>query len=122
MRPVCKYNKLFIVSNCFGKGENKYLLYDKQERIGTLLNNGSDSSTGLINDLDAGIDFWPIGAVNDNQVYRPLDIVSLKKELENKSGDITAKYPDKKKALEKLISESDISDNPILMIVTLRSR
>jgi hypothetical protein len=114
--------KLFIVSNCFGKGENKYLLYDKQERIGTLLNNGSNSSTGFINDLDAGIDFWPIGVVNDNQVYRPLNIVSLKKELENKSEEIAAKYPDKKKALAKLISESDISDNPILMIVTLISR
>lgn len=62
-----------------------------------MLNNGSNSSTGLINDLDAGIDLWPIGVVNDNQVYRPLDIVSLKKELENKSEEITAKYPDKKK-------------------------
>jgi hypothetical protein len=68
------------------------------------------------------IDFWPIGVVNDNQVYRPLNIVSLKKELENKSEEIAAKYPDKKKALAKLISESDISDNPILMIVTLISR
>jgi hypothetical protein len=115
-------DKLFIIAECFGKGENKYLLYDKQERIGTLLNNGPNSSTGFINDLDGGIDFWPIGSVNDNQVYRPLNIVSLKKGLENKSEEITVKYPDKKKALEKLISDSDISDNPILMIVTLKSR
>jgi hypothetical protein len=87
-----------------------------------LLNNGSNSSIGFINDFDGGIDFWPIGIVNDNQVYRPLNIVSLKKGLENKSEEITVKYPDKKKALEKLISDSDISDNPILMIVTLKSR
>ena len=115
-------DKLFIVAECFGKGENKYILYDKKEEIGTLLNNDLGSSTGFLNDLDGGIDFWPTGIVNNNQVYRPLEIVTLKEEFEKKSGEITMKYPDKKMALEKLVSNSDISDNPILMIVTLKSK
>jgi hypothetical protein len=113
--------KLFIVSNCFGKGESKYLLYNKQEMLGTWLSYGSNSSIGFINDMDGGPDFWPIGIVNDNQVYKPLNILALKKELENKP-ERTIKFPDKKNAFEKLISDSDISDNPILMIVTLKSR
>jgi hypothetical protein len=115
-------NKLFIVAECFGKGENKYLIYDKKEGIGNLLNNGSGSSAGFLNDLDGGIDFWPTGIVNNNQVYRPLEIVTLKEKIEKKSGESTVKYPDKKIAFEKLISNSDISDNPILMIVTLKSK
>jgi hypothetical protein len=113
--------KLFIVSNCFGKGERKYLLYDKQEKLGTLLSYDLNSSAALINDIDGGLDFWPIGIVKDNQVYKPINIMSLKKELENKP-EMTIKFPDKKKAFEKLISDSDIADNPIIMIVTLKSR
>lgn len=113
--------KLFIVSNCFGKGESKYLLYDKQERHGTWLSNDTNSSIGFTNDIDGGSDFWPIGIVKDNQVYKPLNIVAIKKELENKP-EMTVKFPDKKNAFTKLISDSDISDNPILMIVTLNTR
>jgi len=115
-------DKLFIVSHCFGKGESKYLFYNKQEKLGTLLTGSPNSITGFINDMDGGPDFWPIGNVNDNQVYKPLNIVSLKKGMENKPEEKTAKHPDNKKALEKLISDSDISDNPILMIVTLKSK
>lgn len=111
--------KLFIVSNCFGKGESKYLLYNKQEMNGTWLSNDTNSSIGFINDMDGGSDFWPIGIVNDNQVYKSINIVAIKKELENKP-KMTVKFPDKKNAFEKLISDSDISDNPILMIVTLK--
>ena len=114
-------DKLFIVAECFGKGENKYLLFDKKERTGTLLNKDTDSSIGFINDLDGVTDFWPTGIVSDNQVYRALEIVTMKKEFENKSKEITVRYPDKKKSIEKLISDSDISDNPILMIVTLKN-
>ena len=115
-------DKLFIVAECFGNGETKYLLYDKKEGIGTLLNNNFDSSKGFKNDFDGGIDFWPTGIVNDNQVYRPVEIMTLKNEYEKKAGETTLKYPDKKLELEKLISSSDISDNPILMIITLISK
>ena len=38
-----------------------------------------------------------------------------------KSGGRTAKNPDKQKNLEQIISDSDILDNPILMIVTLKT-
>ncbi len=112
--------KLFLVSECFSRGESKYLLYDKEERTGTLLVSDNDISTGFINDFDGGMDFWPIGGVNDNQVYMPINIMTLKEELEKaKSGGRTAKNPDKQKDLEQIISDSDILDNPVLMVVTL---
>lgn len=120
--PFEAANKLFILAEGFGKGENKYIIYDKSEGTGTLLKNEPGSSAGFKSDIDGIMDFWPAGIVNDNQVYRSLDIVTLKKEFENISGKTSIKYPEKKVALQKLISDSDITDNPILMIVTLKKR
>jgi hypothetical protein len=114
-------DKLFIVSESYHVLKRKYLLFDKKEGIGSLLDNGNDVSKGFVNDMDGGMDFWPLGIVNDNQVYMPLDIVTLKKELEKiNTGEKTVKYRDKQKEFEKMINTSDILDNPILMIATLK--
>ena len=114
-------DKLFIASESYHTFARKYLLFDRSEGEGILLDNGSGLSKGFVNDIDGGLDFWPLGIVNDNQVYMPIDILTLKKELEKiKSGEKTVKYQDRQKELEKLISNSDISDNPVLMIVTLK--
>ena len=68
------------------------------------------------------MDFWPTGTVNDNQVFMPIDILTIKKELEKtNSSERTGKYPEKQKELEKMILNSDISDNPILMLVSLKN-
>ena len=67
------------------------------------------------------MDFWPAGIANGNQVFMPVNIMTMKNELEkNKSGK-TVRYPEKQKELEKIITDSDISDNPVLMIVTLKN-
>jgi len=113
--------KLFIVSHCYlAKGGWKYLIYDKKERIGIQLGDARNLPTGFINDCDGGPDFWPVGTVNDNQVYAVLNVMSLKKEFEGKSNKSPVKYPDNQRALQKLISNSEISDNPILMTVNLK--
>jgi hypothetical protein len=52
----------------------------------------------------------------------PIDILTIKKELEKTNSiERTGKYPDKQKELEEMILNSDISDNPILMLVTLKN-
>ncbi len=115
-------DKLFIVSERYHRPERKYLLFDKKGGVGFLLDNGNGISKGFINDVDGGLDFWPMGIVSDNQVYMPIDIMRLEKELEKtKTEERIIKYPKQQKELEKLISDSDISDNPILMIVTLKN-
>jgi hypothetical protein len=115
-------DKLFIVSERFHRPERKYLLFDKDEGIGILLDNGNGTSKGFVNDVDGGMDFWPLGIVNDNQVYMPINIMTFEKELEKtKIDNRVIKYPEKQKELEKMITDSDISDNPILMVVTLKN-
>ena len=73
-------DKLFIVSESFHKFEKKFIVYDREKKIGILLdNNNVDISKGFENDMDGGMNFWPKGLVNDNQVYMPVDIIAVKK-------------------------------------------
>jgi len=68
------------------------MLYDKEKMIGTLLINDSDISTGFVNDLDGGMDFWPIGNINDNQIYMPVSVMDFQKALdEGKNNNISIK-------------------------------
>jgi hypothetical protein len=50
----------------------------------------------------------------------PITISDIQKELNNKSNNKSVKYLEKKRQLENLVLTSDITDNPILMIVTLK--
>lgn len=53
----------------------------------------------------------------------PIDVMDFKKKLEsNNSGSRTIKYPDKQKALGNMISGLDVTDNPIIMVVTLKTK
>jgi hypothetical protein len=88
---------------------------------GNLLINENGSSTGFVNDYDGGMDFWPKGKVSDDQVFMPINVITFQKELNRIStGKKTIKFPEKQKQLIKLISESDASNNPILMMVKLK--
>lgn len=85
------------------------------------MTDSENNSTGFVNDWDGGIDFWPTGQLNDNQVFMPITPLQFKKLVSEeavKTEDI--KYPEKKSKLLKLISSLDETDNPILMVVTLK--
>jgi hypothetical protein len=83
--------------------------------------NKSSVSTGFVNDWDGGIDFWPIGSIDDKQIFMPINILSIQKELDRvKTNKESIKSPEKQQQLIKMISESDPFNNPILMIVTLK--
>ncbi len=112
---------IFLTTNSYGKGATNYITINKKD-----YNNSSKSFKGvskglILNDLDGGPYFWPKGCVNDNQVFMPIDVVRLKKYIEiTKSGKIPIKNPELRKQLEIMVSKSDISDNPFLMVVTLK--
>ena len=114
-------DKLFLTTYCYGKNPQNYFLFKPESQTGSLLVNKSGVSTGFVNDWDGGIDFWPIGSINDKQVYMPINILSIQKELDRiKTNKESIKFPEKQQQLIKMISESDPFNNPILMIMTLK--
>lgn len=92
----------------------QYFLYEPKTRTGSLVT--------IVNDWDGGMNFWPIGCVNDKQVYMPIAIQSIQKALDQiKANKETIKYPEKHQQLIKMSTELDPFSNPIIMIVTLNS-
>lgn len=114
-------DKIFLTTSNFSNKDIKFFLIDKKNESGNLLINEERKSTGFVDDWDGGIDFWPKGNVNDNKVFMPIDMVYFKKTLkENNEKNGSIKYPEKQSQLQKIIADSDITDNPILMVVTLK--
>lgn len=118
-------NRIFLGIYCYqsGKVPPQYFLIDKTDQKGFVLINKDGESTGIVNDWDGGLDFWPIENITENKIFMPIDIMNLKKEFEiNKSAKKSIKFPERQKDLSKIISNSDITDNPIIMIVTLKAK
>jgi hypothetical protein len=114
-------DKLFLTTYSYGKNPQNYFLFKPESQTGSLLVNKSGTSTGFINDLDGGLDFWPIGTITDKQVFMPISILRIQKELDQiKTNKESIKFPDKQQQLIKMISESDPFNNPILIIITLK--
>lgn len=106
-------DKLFLTTYCYGRNPPKYFLYEPKTQTGSLIT--------IVNDWDGGVNFWPIGCVNDKQVYMPITIQGIQKELDQiKTNKETIKYPEKHQQLIKMITELDPFNNPIIMIVTLK--
>ncbi len=82
-------NKIFLTSCSYGESSVQYLLYDKIKLKGLLLTNTEGISTGFVNDWDGGIDFRPIGSINENQVFMPINMMYFQKGLtENKTNEV----------------------------------
>lgn len=114
-------DKLFLTTYSYGGDQQNCFLFKPQNQTGSLLLNKKGTSTGFVNDWDAGVDFWPYGNINDKQVFMPISVLSIQKELDRiKSTKESIKFPEKQQQLIKMISESDQFNNPILMILTLK--
>jgi len=112
---------LFLTTYCYGKNPENHFLFKPETQAGSLLVNKSGVSTGLVNDWDGGMDFWPIGCINDKQVYMPITIQSIQEELDQiKTNKESIKHPEKQQQLIKMITELDPFNNPIIMIVSLK--
>jgi len=80
-------------------------------------------SSGLYNDIDGGPKFLPVKQVNDSTLVMWIDAKQLKDHVAgNDFKNSVPKYPEKKKALEKLANSLTEFDNPVLMFVTFKNK
>lgn len=76
---------------------------------------------GLINDIDGGPKFFPQFSMDENRLIMAISAQELKNHVSSDSfRNATAKYPEKKKALEELANSLSEDDNPVLMVVTMK--
>jgi hypothetical protein len=113
--------KIFLALYSYGSASPKYLLFDKVNKKGNLLINDVGASTGFINDWDGGLDLWPIGSISNDQVFMPIDVLTFQKALKfSRTDKRIIKFQENYKQLEKMISSLAVTDNPIIMVVTLK--
>jgi hypothetical protein len=77
--------------------------------------------TGLFNDIDGGPKFYPKFRMGEDRFVMSIDAYDLKRYVESDSfREASALYPEKKRALEELANSLSESDNPVLMVVTMK--
>jgi hypothetical protein len=120
-------DRLFLIANEWG-GDYKIdrFVINKKGLTENTDNKYSGVYKGYIdNDWDGGALFWPNGSINDNTVFMPIYVADIKNIIKLRKSSTSLKtivrFPDKRAQMEKMVSELDISDNPILMVVTLKS-
>jgi len=113
--------KIFIKTQNYKSESDRNILFDKATLSGTLLADKSGEPSGFINDWDGGMDFWPVKAVNDNEIFMvisPLQLKEIIKDEENNNK--TANYPERKQSFKTMAEEIKETDNPVLMVVRLK--
>ena len=77
--------------------------------------------TGILNDFDGGVNFFPKFFSNNKELINWIEAYKLKEFVNAPEfNSLHAKYPEKKKELEKLANSLDENDNPVLMLVKLK--
>lgn len=117
-----------FISPCVLNNEVKSLMVKKSDGNGynIMVNNDLNKSlqlqTGIINNIDGG---WPINPINitsSGNIYAIFFGHELKTQLETgmfKNQEIL--NSSKRRELDSLLSISDVYDNPIVMLVTLKN-
>jgi hypothetical protein len=119
-KPVEKYGSIseyytFTVLGVFDKF-TKELVISEPSRIDNKFLN-----TGLYNDFDGGLNFYPKERVNDSTLAMWIDAYIIKEHVASEVfKNSTPKYPEKKKELEELAARLAENDNPVLMIAKLK--
>jgi hypothetical protein len=100
-------------------------VFDKNSRdiflVDILRNNDSDVRQGFVNDIDGGLRFYPSSLMDGDRLIMSIQPHELKSHVASEDfRNATAKYPEKKKALEELANSLSEDDNPVLMVVTMK--
>jgi hypothetical protein len=111
---------IFLTTANFKDWDIKYLIYNKSTGDGCLLINQNKESSGILNDWDGGIDFWPKGYFENNKIYMPASALKIKEVLAEGNSGLNFSM-DKNSKLRKLMSETDDTSNPIIMVITLKN-
>ena len=120
LTPVEKYGTTSLYYNTevlgvYNKTSKKLIFSQLQKLDNKLLN------TGLYNNYDGGLNFYPRKMVNDSILAMSIDAYQLKAHVASEVfKNSKPKYPEKKKELERLANSLDGNDNPVLMLVTLK--
>ncbi len=100
-------DNVLIYSFISSKKKNYKALFNKNE--------------GIINDLDGGPNILPKTIKDDNTIIGLVDALKLKAYVDSEVfKNSTPKYPEKKKELEKLAISLKETDNPVMILVSLK--
>lgn len=116
---------IFIVYSTYSASEGKItdyglICYDKSKNQGITLIDKKDK-TEFINDLDGGLDFSP-EYVNDSLAFVLISASRMRKYLDSEdSSNASSLKKDQKRMLKMTFSSLDENDNPIIMLVKLKS-
>lgn len=116
--------KLFISSQPYVNNDDDAIqwnmIYDRRSGKGNLVVDLEGNPGMITNDIDGGMDFWPVKSVNDSTLFmqmRPIDIVE-EENLEKFQAKV-AIDPAKKMQFLKMIEGIAEDDNPVLMIIRI---
>lgn len=97
----------------------KHIVYDKQSKVSYNIDYTYEKRRYLdfYNDFDGGMTFWPLGNVSENKMFSLFYGSELKKKLSKMD---ETNFDEKQKALSHLLINTNLLDNPIIMIVSLK--
>jgi len=100
-----------------GKNEGFSLIASKVNNFRVLF----DPEKGLINDFDGGPNIMPQTVKDNNTLVAWIEAIQLKNYIASETfKNSKPKYPGKKKELEKLAKSLKETDNPVLVLVSLK--
>ena len=116
----------YLINRYSYKGTYAFSFIDKETRKTYTCNYelGQGITGGIVNNFDAGLMFFPLDYFPDGEneylcaIIQPFELKTHIATDEFKNS--TAKYPEKKKELEKLANNLKENDNPVLMLVKLK--
>jgi len=80
-----------------------------------------NTDQGIVNDIDGGPNMQPKTTTDDNTIIGWIDAIKLKNHVASDAfKNSTPKYPEKKKELEKLANSLKDTDNPVLILVSMK--
>jgi hypothetical protein len=111
-------NYFFIDYSKDHKYHTLLVIKDKDKITDVILENPNiNHGVGLINDLDGGYPFWPVGTVNEKTLYTMINVFTMKEYFMNNSNQLNDSNREKHSILKKRLDEMTDIDNPILILV-----
>lgn len=122
IQKIQETNRYLFFETVFNKYKHN-VFYDKtNEEAHSTRYRSADNKLkfAFFNDIDGGLPFWPSGKVSDDKLFMIMQGYELKEHLA-KSGDGSfALNEEKQRKVLEIAENSELTDGPILMIVTLK--
>jgi hypothetical protein len=119
-------DRLFITSQDYSDKEAELkwnMIYNRHLNNGLLVTDQSSNPSAILNDIDGGADFWPVGAINDSTVYMLIPSFKLSgSENRKKYSDKQALDQTKNADFIRMAKSIGEADNPVIMVVRLKKR